>query len=233
MVKEPIVAVNFKAYPTAFGKKGLEIAKAAEKVYKEFGGNVEIIIAPPATELRIIKENVEVLVFAQHADPLTLGSRTGWLPIELIKDTGVDGLLINHSEHRLRLDEINVLVKKAKELGLTSLVCADVPETGAAAAVLRPDIIAVEPPELIGTGVAVSKAKPEVVTNSVSLIRSVNKDVIILTGAGITSSDDVEAAIKLGTSGVLVASAVMKAKDPEKVIRDMAQAALKAWEARK
>ncbi len=233
MVKEPIVAVNFKAYPTAFGKKGLEIAKAAEKVYKEFGGNVEIIIAPPATELRIIKENIEVPVFAQHADPLTLGSRTGWLPIELIKDTGVDGLLINHSEHRLRLDEINVLVKKAKELELTSLVCADVPETGAAAAVLRPDIIAVEPPELIGTGVAVSKAKPEVVTNSVSLIRSVNKDVIILTGAGITSSDDVEAAIRLGTSGVLVASAVMKAKNPEKVIRDMAQAAIKAWEARK
>ena len=119
---------------------------------------------------------------------------------------------------------------KAKKLDLITLVCADVPETGAAVAVLKPNIIAVEPPELIGTGIAVSKAKPEVVTNSVDLIRSVNKDVIILTGAGISTSDDVDAAIRLGTSGVLVASAIMKAKDPEKVIRDMAQAAYKAWE---
>jgi len=228
MVK-PILAINFKAYPTAFGSKGLSIAKAANKVFKEFGGNVEIIVAPPATEIRRFKDEVEVKVFAQHADPYDLGARTGWLPLEIIKDAGADGVIVNHSEHRLRLDEINLLVRKAKKLGLTTLVCADVPETGAAVAVLRPDMIAVEPPELIGTGIAVSKAKPEVVTNSVSLIRKVNSDVIILTGAGISSSDDVAAAIRLGTAGVLVASAIMKAKDPEKVIRDMAQAALNTW----
>jgi len=230
MIREPILAINFKAYPTAFGIKGLNIAKSAEKVYKELGGNVEVIVIPPATELRKFKEELEIKVFAQHADPYDLGARTGYLPLEVIKDTGVDGVLINHSEHRLRLDEINFLVTKAKKLDLITLVCADVPETGAAVAVLKPNIIAVEPPELIGTGIAVSKAKPEVVTNSVDLIRSVNKDVIILTGAGISTSDDVDAAIRLGTSGVLVASAIMKAKDPEKVIRDMAQAAYKAWE---
>ena len=121
MVKEPIVAVNFKAYPTAFGKKGLEIAKAAEKVYKEFGGNVEIIIAPPATELRIIKENVEVLVFAQHADPLTLGSRTGWLPIELIKDTGFNSVS-EYVTFMLR----EVLSRKDEEKGHEPLTEEDV-----------------------------------------------------------------------------------------------------------
>ncbi len=226
---EPIVVINFKAYPTSYGRKGLEIAKLADKIFKEFKGNVEVVIAPPATEIRTLKNEIEVKVFAQHADPYDLGARTGWLPLEIIKDAGADGVLINHSEHRLRLDEINKLVVKAKELNMISLVCADVPETGAAVALLRPDIIAVEPPELIGTGIAVSKAKPEVVTNSVNLIRNVNKEVIILTGAGISSPDDVEAAIRLGTSGVLVASAIMKAKDPEKVIRGMVEAAYKAW----
>ncbi|OYT49110.1 MAG: triose-phosphate isomerase [Desulfurococcales archaeon ex4484_42] len=229
MMHEPIMVINFKAYPTSYGRKGLEIAKLADKIFKEFKGNVEVIIAPPATEIRTLKDEVEVKIFAQHADPYDLGARTGWLPLEIIKDTGADGILINHSEHRLRLDEINKLVVKAKELNMISLVCADVPETGAAVALLRPDIIAVEPPELIGTGIAVSKAKPEVVTNSVNLIRNVNKEVIILTGAGISSPDDVEAAIRLGTSGVLVASAIMKAKDPEKVIRGMVEAAYKAW----
>ncbi len=227
---EPMIVINFKAYPTSYGRKGLEIAKLADKISKEFKGNVEVIIAPPATEIRMLRNEVEIRIFAQHADPYDLGAKTGWLPLEIIKDAGADGLLINHSEHRLRLDEINKLVIKAKNLGMTSLVCADVPETGAAVALLRPDIIAVEPPELIGTGIAVSKAKPEVVTNSVNLIRNVNREVIILTGAGISSPDDVEAAIRLGTSGVLVASAIMKAKDPGKVIKGMVEAAYKAWD---
>ena len=107
-------------------------------------------------------------------------------------------------------------------------MCANTPEVSAAAAALEPEIVAVEPPELIGTGIPVSKAKPEIITGTVERVRKVNKDVVILTGAGITKGEDVEAAIKLGTLGVLVASAVMKAKNPREVILDMAQAALKA-----
>ncbi|MEM3979940.1 MAG: triose-phosphate isomerase [Ignisphaera sp.] len=106
-------------------------------------------------------------------------------------------------------------------------MCADTPTAAAAVATINPTALAVEPPELIGTGIAVSKAKPEIVTNTVAKVRAINKDVIILTGAGISSAEDVEAAIKLGTAGVLVASAIMKAKDPEKVIKEMVQAAYK------
>ncbi|MEM1816392.1 MAG: triose-phosphate isomerase, partial [Desulfurococcaceae archaeon] len=113
---------------------------------------------------------------------------------------------------------------------LEVLACADVPETGAAIAVLRPDMVAVEPPELIGTGISVSKAKPEVITNSVKLIREVNSEVKILTGAGISTGEDVYVAIKLGTVGVLVASAIVKAKDVYQVMREMAEAAVKALE---
>ncbi len=231
MVEKPIVAVNFKAYyPYSFGENALRIARDAKKVWEETG--VEIILIPPYTEIKPVLEIVkdtEIKVYAQHADPVEPGARTGFIPLEGLKEAGVHGVLLNHSEHRLKLADINWLIKKAKELGLRTLVCADVPETGAAVAVLKPDMVAVEPPELIGTGIPVSKAKPEIITRSVELIRKVNNEVIILTGAGISKGEDVYAAIKLGTSGVLVASAIVKAKNPYEVIKDMALNGIKAF----
>ncbi len=229
-MKVPVLAINFKAYPTAFGERGLSIAKAADAVAKEFKGAIEIIVIPPVTELRRIIESVEIPVYAQHADPIDFGAHTGWLPIPALREIGVKGVLLNHSEHRLRLDEIVAAVTKAKELGLETLVCADTPTAAAAIAAINPTALAVEPPELIGTGIAVSKAKPEVITNTVEAVRRINNEVVILTGAGISKAEDVEAAIRLGTAGVLVASAIMKASDPAKVIREMAEAAVKAFE---
>ena len=226
-MRTPVLAINFKAYNTAFGQKALEIAKAAEKAAKEYG--VEVIVIPPATELRRIASEVSIPVFAQHADPYEFGAYTGWLPVAALKEMNVKGVLINHSEHRIRLDEIVAIVEAARKYGLETLVCADTPIAAAAIAAIKPVALAVEPPELIGTGIAVSKAKPEVITNTVQRVREVNKDVIILTGAGISSAEDVEAAIRLGTAGVLVASAIMKAQNPEKVINDMAMAAAKAF----
>jgi len=225
---KPIVAINYKAYPTSFGKVALDIAKQAESVAKELGFQVEIIVIPPFTELRTLAQAVEIPVFAQHADAVKLGATTGHIPLEIIKDTGAAGVMLNHSENRIRIDQIDYIVKKAKELGVRTLVCANTPEVSAAVAALEPEMVAVEPPELIGTGIPVSKAKPEIITGTVERVRKVNRDVVILTGAGITKGEDVEAAIKLGTLGVLVASAVMKAENPREVILDMAQAALKA-----
>jgi triosephosphate isomerase len=230
-MKVPVLAINYKVYNTAFGEKALEIAKYAEKAAKEYG--IEVIVIPPATELRKLLESVSIPIFAQHADPYDYGAYTGWLPIAALKDIGVKGVLVNHSEHRLRLDEIVVIVENAKKYNLETLVCADTPTAASAVAAINPTALAVEPPELIGTGIAVSRAKPEVITNTVHKVRAINKEVIILTGAGISTAEDVEAAIKLGTVGVLVASAIMKAKDPEKVIKEMAEAAYRTYFGRK
>lgn len=229
---KPIVAVNFKAYyPHSFGEKALKLAESAKRVWEET--SVKIILAPPYTEIRGIAkylEGSEVEVYAQHADPIEPGAQTGFIPLEGIKDAGAVGVILNHSEHRLKLADIGWLIKRAKKLGLKTLVCADEPETTAAAAALNPDIVAVEPPELIGTGIPVSKAKPEVITSTVDLVRKISKELTILTGAGISAGEDVYIAIKLGTQGVLVASAIVKAKDPYQVMKDMALKALEAWE---
>jgi len=229
---KPILAINFKAYyPHSFGEHALNIARAAVKVLEELR-DISIILAPPFTELyRIIREvrDKDIKVYAQHADPVEPGPVTGYIPIEGLRELGVDGVILNHSEHKLRLSDLFFLIKKARALGLEVLVCADEPEIGASVAVLNPDMIAVEPPELIGTGISVSKAKPEVITKSVELISKVNQRVKILTGAGISTGEDVYVAIKLGTVGVLVASAIVKAKDPYAVIREMALNAIKAF----
>jgi triosephosphate isomerase len=107
---------------------------------------------------------------------------------------------------------------------LISVVCSNNAAVSEVAAILKPDMVAVEPPELIGTGIPVSKAKPEVVSGTVKLVRQVNRDVIILCGAGITQGEDVAAALRLGTEGVLVASGIVKAKDPYKVLLEFAEA---------
>ena len=77
-----------------------------------------------------------------------------------------------------------------------------------------PDMVAIEPPELIGTGRSVSKEKPDVITDSVRKIREVNPTVKILCGAGITTGDDIYTALKLGAEGVLIASGVVRATNP-------------------
>ena len=220
MFKTPVLVINFKTYAQATGGRALELAKVAEKVAKEL--NVEIVVAVQPVDIRLIAENVEIPVYAQHVDPIKPGAHTGHILPEAVKEAGAKGTLLNHSEHRLRLDIINEAIQRAKEVGLETIVCADKPETSAAVAMLKPTAIAIEPPELIGTGISVSKAKPEVITNTVNIIRKIDENIPILTGAGITFKDDVEKALDLGTQGILVASAIVKAKNWEEKIRELA-----------
>jgi triosephosphate isomerase len=172
-----------------------------------------------------IAQAVKIPVFAQHIDPIKPGNQTGHVLAESVREAGAAGTLINHSEKQLRLSDIDEAIKITRKVGLLSLVCANNPSISAAIATLKPDILAIEPPELIGTGIPVSKAKPEVVTKTVELVRKINPKVTILCGAGISHGEDVSAALKLGTNGVLVASSVAKAKDPYRILREFAQAA--------
>jgi triosephosphate isomerase len=227
-VELPIVVVNFKAYAEAYGAKAVELAKRAEEVSKELG--VCIAVAPQLVDLAKVASQVEIPVFAQHIDPVEPGAWTGHVLAEAVKEAGAVGTLINHSERRLLLADVEAAVARAKEAGLLSLVCTNNARVSAAAAAMDPWAVAVEPPELIGHGVAVSKAKPEVVRGTVELVKRVNPNVVTLCGAGVVEGVDVYMALRLGTKGVLLASGVVKARDPRAVLRDLALGALKALE---
>ncbi len=221
-LQPPMIIINFKTYLEATGKKAVELAKQAEKASKETG--IYIAVAPQFVDIKAVAEAVEIPVFAQHIDPIKPGSNTGHVLAEAVQQTGAVGTLINHSERQMKLADIDAVIKIAKEHNLISCVCTSNPPISAAVAYLTPDIISIEPPELIGTGVAVSTEQPEAVTNTIKLVRKVNNEAVILCGAGISHGEDVKVALKLGTQGVLVASAIVKAKDPYTIIREFADA---------
>lgn len=221
-LQTPIVIVNFKTYLEATGRKAVELAEKAEKVTKETG--VCIAVAPQFVDIAAVAKAVAIPVFAQHIDPVKPGSCTGHVLAESVREAGAVGTLINHSERQLKLSDIDATIKLAREKGLVSCVCANNPSVSAAAAALKPDIVSIEPPELIGSGIAVSKAQPEVVTDTVKLVRGINSKIIILCGAGISRGEDVAVALKLKTQGVLVASGIVKAKDPYSIMREFADA---------
>jgi triosephosphate isomerase len=226
MLKTPIVIVNFKTYPEATGERALELAKIIEEVAVE--GGVNAAVAPQHVDISRISSQVKIPVLAQHIDPISPGRNTGWVSPESVKSVGAVGTIVNHSEHKLPIPKIKEIVKLAKEAGLTTVACtADVEESKKVAEV-DPDMIAIEPPELIGTGIPVSKAKPEVVINSVKAIKEVNPKVIVLCGAGITTGEDVMKATELGTEGVLIASGVVRAKDRKAAMEDIVRGMAKA-----
>jgi triosephosphate isomerase len=224
-VRAPIVLVNFKTYIEGTGKKALQLAKTCEKVSSET--NVCIGVAPQFVDIPRVASVVDVPVFSQHIDPFLPGSFTGHVLPEAVKDAGAIGTLVNHSERQLKLRDIDGAITRARESGLISVVCSNNAAVSVAASALKPNMIAVEPPELIGTGIPVSKAKPEVVSGTVELVKRVNRQVVILCGAGITQGADVAAALRLGTQGVLVASGIVKAKDPYKTVLEFAEAMTK------
>jgi len=204
----------------------MELSKIVEKVSLETG--ICMGVAPQFADIAPVANSVSVPVFAQHIDPIMPGNCTGHVLAESVRENGAVGTLINHSERRLKLADIDAAITRARETRLISVVCTNNPSVSASAAALNPNMLAVEPPELIGTRISVSKAKPEVVTDTVKLVRNINKKVTILCGAGITVGEDVAAALRLGTEGVLVASGVVKAKCPDKVLLEFAKAIKKA-----
>ncbi|AEB94888.1 MAG: triose-phosphate isomerase [Metallosphaera sp.] len=228
-MRVPIILINFKAYETSYGRKAVQLAKMIEKV--SIDTSTEIIIAVPSTMITRISEQVSIPVYAQHVDGLPEGPHTGAITPELIKDAGARGSLLNHSERRVRLDEMDDALRRMKKLGLESVICVDRYELVVPIGMLKPTAVLIEPPELIGSGVSVSKARPEVITNAVQEIRKVD-NVYLIAGAGITLGEDVYVAIKLGSDGVGVASAVMKAKDPQKVVEDFVRNAQRALDER-
>lgn len=201
------VLVNLKAYPC----DPVAVARAASSVDTS---TASVAIAPQTAHLSAVADT-GVETWAQHVDPVDHGSHTGTALAEAAVDAGASGTLLNHSERRLRLADIDTALTAADRTGLATVVCANNAEQIAAVAALGPDAVAVEPPELIGTGTPVSQADPDIVRDAVEAARGVDPSVDVYCGAGISTGDDVVAARELGADGVLLASGVAKADEPD------------------
>jgi triosephosphate isomerase (TIM) len=215
----PFILINLKTYREGMGQQAHRIASAAQAVASDSG--VMIGIAPSYIDIHPIARHYELPVYAQHTDGAEPGAHTGAINAEALRQAGATGSLVNHSERRLSLADIEASVSALRAVKLVSVLCTNNEVTSAAAAALAPDYVAIEPPELIGSGISVAKANPEIIRRSVEAVHAVNANVKVLTGAGIQSGECVKTAVELGTDGVLLASGVVKAKDPELVLRDL------------
>lgn len=213
--------INLKNYEETSGANALRLGKVAATISKKY--KVKIAVAPP-NHLLSEMAKLPLFVLAQHLDVSSTGSTTGFMVPEIVKKSSVRGSLINHSEHRIPYKDIVNLVSRLRKIKMISIVCVKNVGEARKYAKLNPNYIAIEPPELIGTGRAVSKERPEVITKSVSAVKEARNSTKLLCGAGIVTADDVAKAMHLGAKGILVASGIVKAKNWNNIISDFARA---------
>ncbi len=215
-----MLVINCKNYGEVAGAGITRLVGAAAAASERYG--VRIAVAPPQ-HLAGLAAGGPAEILAQHADCAGPGSTTGHVVPELLKKSGIAGSLINHSERRIPPGEIRCLVERLSGLGMTSIVCAR--DVGEARRYARhgPDYVAIEPPDLIGSGRSVSTERPEIITAAADAVRSAGNGTGLLCGAGISSGRDVARAMELGSDGVLVASGIVKARGWRRAIAGLAK----------
>ena len=219
----PFFEIGPKAY--MYGDEMVELAKTIDAAAKKY--DVRIILTPQYTDIyRVAQETENILVFAQHMDSLEVGRGLGSVLPEAVQAAGAIGVMLNHVEKPLSIAELNACIRRAEKTELYSIVCADSIAEATAIAHLSPDIIVCEPSELIGTG---QTSNEEYVHASISSIKSVNPDILVLQGAGISNGDDVYRVIRAGAEATGTTSGIMKANNKEAMVDEMISAVRRAW----
>ncbi len=222
-----IRAPYFEIGPKCFmwGERMLRLAKAVDEIAAEY--DLDVIITPQYADIRMIAENTShIHVYAQHMDYLRPGRGLGSVLPESIKEAGAVGVMLNHAEKKLTLDEIEKTIARADEVGLATIVCADSVQEIEAVAKLSPNLIVAEPTELIGTGVTSDMGY---VRDTIEAVRRINPDIMVLQGAGISTPDDVARVIRAGALATGCTSGVMRAADPEAAARAMLSTLRAVW----
>ena len=224
-ITPPFFELGPKAY--SYGKDFVELAKFADQLSLEY--DVRVIVTPQYVDIPIIaRETRNIFVFAQHMDSLEIGRGVGSVLPEAIKAAGADGVLLNHVEKRLSMEELEKVTRRAAEVELMTMVCADNLDHAKQIAELLPEIIIVESPDLIESGKrSVSEIKQIMQINSV--IQQISPDTLILHGAGINNAQDVYDVIAAGAQGTGSTSGVMLAQDRNKALKEMIESVHQAW----
>ena len=230
MAKRPISAPFFEIGPKSYlyGDDILDLALAADKASEKYG--VDIIFTCPVVDIRRVAEATKnIHVFAPHMDPIPVGRGLADILPESLVAAGAEGVMLNHVEKPLAFEVLAETIKRAAEVGLYSIVCADSMADASKIAGLHPDIIVAEPSELIGTGVSVG---PEYVEAAMQSVKAVDENILVLTAAGIANGQDVYNTIIAGADATGSSSGVAKAADRPAMVDEMIAACRKAWDDR-
>lgn len=218
-MKNPQILINFKTYKQSTHQNALKLAKICENLTKK--NKISIVIAPQATDLRLINSKTKIPTYSQHFDTEEQGKYTGSITIQAIKKTGTKGSIINHSERQISFNEIKKSIKLAKKNKIKLLICSDSVKNSKKIAKLKPEAIAFEIPELIGGNKSITNAKPKKIKQVIEVIKKTSPKTLIYCGAGIKTKQDCQKAINLGIDGILISSGFVKSKDPTKTLKNL------------
>lgn len=225
-IKAPFFEIGPKSY--LYGDDVLSLAQAADQASEKY--DVDIIFTCPVVDIRRVKEATRrIHVFAPHMDPIYPGRGLADTLPESLVAAGAEGVMLNHCEKPLSFEVLQQTIQRAREVGLTTIVCADSLADASKIAELKPDIIVAEPSELIGTGVSVG---PEYVEAATQSVKKISPEVLVLTAAGIAGGQDVYDTIIAGADATGSSSGVAKAADRAAMVDEMIAALRKAWDAR-
>jgi len=225
-IVSPFFEIGPKAY--LYGRDALALARHADAMSKKY--DVQIIFTPQYVDIPLLAREMErVLVFAQLMDSLEIGRGIGSVLPEAVKAAGAAGVLLNHIEKRLTMDELQRTMKRADGVGLATMVCADNLEDAVVIAKMQPNIIIAESPQLIGVGKR-GMDDQRVIEEINRAVWNINPEIRMLHGAGISCGRDVYDVVAAGAQGAGSTSGIIKAKDPFAMLEEMIRSAREAWD---
>ncbi len=226
-ITPPFFEIGPKAY--LYGDAVLALARHADAMGRKYG--VQVILTPQYVDISAVAcETQSVLVFAQHMDYLPIGRGIGSVLPEAVKAAGAAGVLLNHAEKKLSRDDLERTMRRADEVGLATMVCADNLQEAIAIARLQPNIIIAEAPEFIGVGKRAENDR-EVIARINEAVWGVDPEIRVLHGAGISSGQDVYSIIAAGAQGTGSTSGIIKADNPLAMTEEMIRSVRMAWNA--
>ncbi|MHC5098495.1 triose-phosphate isomerase, partial [Peptoniphilus genitalis] len=242
-MRKKYICGNWKMNKTS--SEALEFASEINEF--EFN-KVDVLIAPSFVTLESLRKNLkdEIKVAGQNVSQFDEGAYTGEVSTTMLKDIGVEDVIIGHSERRekfLESDEIiNAKVKKALEDDLSVILCLgesiEIKEEGREVDFVREELlnslngveniekvtIAYEPIWAIGTGKTCSSEDAEKMCREIRNIidekyGEVSQKIRILYGGSVKPSNAGEILSKENIDGVLVGGASLKASDFIEIIK--------------
>lgn len=214
-LRSPFLIVNPKAYLA--GGDVLRLAELTDELAGQF--DIDVIFTAQHVDLRMVADRTTNLtVTAQHMDPIVPGRGMGHILPEALVEAGVKAVVLNHAEHPLTLAELDATMRRADEVGLMTVVCADSDAQCRAVADLGPTVMICEPTANIGTG---TMDAGDYIERTTRIVKQVDPSILVIQAAGVSTGADITRVLAQGADGSGGTSGIIKAPDWRAILIDM------------
>lgn len=214
-IRTPFLIVNPKAYLGSADT--LKLARLTDELAGQF--DVDVIFTAQHVDLRLVAEHTSnLIVTAQHMDPLVRGRGMGFILPDSLVEAGARAVVLNHAEHQLTLAVLDETMQRAREVGLLTIVCADSDAQCRAIAAMGPDLMICEPTANIGTG---QMDAGDYIERTTRIVKDMDPSILVIQAAGISSGADVAAALRQGADGSGGTSGIVTHPDWRAILTEM------------